>query len=84
MSLEGDGEEVITQVLFRYNLLVVLLCVTMNRPYQFYSFVPLVSFWYLMVFVTMWLPPRVHASRINDSSAFFHFVSLHHCLQAVR
>ena len=55
-------------MLLRYNVLVVLLCVTMNRPYQFYSFVPLVSCWYLTVAVTMWLPPRVHRATIDEGS----------------
>ena len=35
------------QVLFRMNFLTFVLCLCMNRPYQFYYFVPLVSFWFL-------------------------------------
>lgn len=37
------------RVIFRLNFLTVVLCLTMNRPYQFYSFIPLVSFWYTLV-----------------------------------
>ena len=48
------------QVLFRLNFLVVLLCLTMNRPYQFYYFVPLVSFWFLVVYAVLGVWPRAH------------------------
>lgn len=37
------------RVIFRLNFLTVVLCLTMNRPYQFYSFIPLVTFWYTLV-----------------------------------
>ena len=46
---KGTGGSVtkFLQVLFRMNFLTFALCLCMNRPYQFYYFVPLVSFWYL-------------------------------------
>ncbi|XP_059174219.1 N-acetylneuraminate 9-O-acetyltransferase-like isoform X2 [Physella acuta] len=46
-------------VLFRINFLVVTLCFVMNRPYQFYYFVPLVSFWFLVIYLVMAIPPHV-------------------------
>ncbi|KAH9498330.1 N-acetylneuraminate 9-O-acetyltransferase [Bulinus truncatus] len=49
------------EVLFRMNILVVTLCFVMNRPYQFYYFVPLVSFWYLVIYLVMTIPPHVTA-----------------------
>ena len=50
------------QVLFRVNFLVVLLCLTMNRPYQFYYFVPLVLFWFLVVYAVLGVWPRVNTN----------------------
>ncbi|KAH9498334.1 N-acetylneuraminate 9-O-acetyltransferase [Bulinus truncatus] len=50
-----------SKVLFRMNILVVTLCFVMNRPYQFYYFVPLVSFWYLVIYLVMTIPPHVTA-----------------------
>jgi hypothetical protein len=35
------------QVLYRTNFLTIVLCLCINRPYQFYYFALLVSFWYL-------------------------------------
>ena len=53
--------------MFRLNFLTVLLCLVMNRPYQFYYFVPLVSFWYSILYVTLVLPPVLLAPRANNS-----------------
>lgn len=47
------------RVIFRLNFLTVVLCLTMNRPYQFYSFIPLVSFWYTLMFSIFALPPHI-------------------------
>ncbi|ELU01043.1 hypothetical protein CAPTEDRAFT_167181 [Capitella teleta] len=49
-------------VMFRMNFLVIVLCFVMNRPYQFYYFVPLVSFWFLVIYSTMAMWPRVSAA----------------------
>jgi len=55
------------QVMFRFNFLVVMLCLVMNRPYQFYYFVPLVSFWFTVVYVALALPPRLPSFHSADS-----------------
>ena len=53
------------KVMFRLNLLVICLCLSMNRPYQFYYFVPLVSFWYMVIYITMNTIPRVNARTVE-------------------
>ena len=47
----------LSQVLFKMNFLTFVLCICMNRPYQFYYFVPLVSFWYLVFYSILTFPP---------------------------
>lgn len=54
------------QVMFRLNFLTVSLCLCMNRPYQFYHFVPLVSFWFLVIYFLAWLPPRIYSGNLNE------------------
>ena len=41
------------------NFLTVVLCLAMNRPYQEYYFVPLISFWFSMQYLLMAIPPVV-------------------------
>ncbi|KDR17548.1 CAS1 domain-containing protein 1, partial [Zootermopsis nevadensis] len=55
------------QVLFRLNFMTVTLCLCMNRPYQFYYFVPLISFWFLMVYLVLALPPQVTAASSESN-----------------
>ncbi|OAD62072.1 CAS1 domain-containing protein 1 [Eufriesea mexicana] len=54
------------RVMFRLNFLTVSLCLCMNRPYQFYHFVPLVSFWFLVIYFLAWLPPRIYSGSLNE------------------
>ncbi|EGD72452.1 hypothetical protein PTSG_11589 [Salpingoeca rosetta] len=44
----------ITMVVLRVNIFTLFLSMTMNRTYQFYYFVPLSTFWFLMVCLVMW------------------------------
>ena len=58
------------QVLFRLNFLTVMLCIVMNRPYQFYYFVPLCTFWYLVLYLAMAMWPRAYiVATANTSKA---------------
>ena len=56
--------------MLRMNLLTVLLCYTMNRPYQFYYFMPLISFFYVLVYLTHVAWPQVDASKAKGSNPF--------------
>uniref|UniRef100_T1KKL8 Cas1p 10 TM acyl transferase domain-containing protein n=1 Tax=Tetranychus urticae TaxID=32264 RepID=T1KKL8_TETUR len=50
------------KVLFRLNILVIFLCLVMSRPYQFYYFVPLITFWFITIYATMSSFPQVTSS----------------------
>ena len=63
------------QVLFRMNLMTVVICLFMNHPYQSYYFLSLVSFWYLFVYIVLAIPPKVSAAICDANSRR---LSLHH------
>lgn len=64
--LKGDyGLYRVAQVLFRLNFLVVVLCIVMDRPYQFYYFVPLVTFWFMVIYAFMALWPQITQKKAN-------------------
>ncbi|XP_077405087.1 N-acetylneuraminate (7)9-O-acetyltransferase isoform X1 [Vanacampus margaritifer] len=66
--LKGDfGLYRVCQVLFRLNFLVLVLCVVMDRPYQFYYFVPLVTFWFVVIYGMMAMWPQILQKRANAS-----------------
>ena len=58
------------QVITRMNILVAVLCLIMGRPYQFYYFVPLVTFWFVVVYAVMALWPRVTGARVKGEYDF--------------
>ncbi|XP_061411002.1 N-acetylneuraminate 9-O-acetyltransferase-like [Lethenteron reissneri] len=60
----------VCQVMFRMNFLTVLLCLVMDHHYQFYYFVPLVSFWFLVMYGTLAVPPRITA-KDGESSVYW-------------
>ncbi|XP_042362281.1 N-acetylneuraminate 9-O-acetyltransferase [Plectropomus leopardus] len=71
--LKGDfGLYRVCQVLFRLNFLVVVLCVVMDRPYQFYYFVPLVTFWFVVIYATLAMWPQILQKKANNSG-LWHF-----------
>uniref|UniRef100_A0A3P9K2D5 N-acetylneuraminate (7)9-O-acetyltransferase n=1 Tax=Oryzias latipes TaxID=8090 RepID=A0A3P9K2D5_ORYLA len=66
--LKGDfGLNRVCQVLFRLNFLVLVLCVVMDRPYQFYYFVPLVTFWFVIIYGTMAVWPQILQKKANSN-----------------
>ncbi|XP_034560029.1 N-acetylneuraminate 9-O-acetyltransferase isoform X2 [Notolabrus celidotus] len=66
--LKGDfGLYRVCQVLFRLNFLVLVLCVVMDRPYQFYYFVPLVTFWFVVIYSTLAMWPQILQKKANNS-----------------
>lgn len=63
------------RTLFQLNFMTVTLCLCMNRPYQFYYFIPLMSFWYMMAFTVLALPPLITAqSTENNVIQYFYLV----------
>ncbi|KAG9279797.1 N-acetylneuraminate 9-O-acetyltransferase [Astyanax mexicanus] len=74
--LKGDfGLYRVCQVLFRLNFLVVVLCLVMDRPYQFYYFVPLVTFWFVVIYAIMAMWPQILQMQANGSG-FWHLALL--------
>ncbi|KAL3275434.1 hypothetical protein HHI36_020195 [Cryptolaemus montrouzieri] len=55
------------RMMFQLNFMTVLLCLCMNRPYQFYYFVPLLSFWYMMIYCFFALPPHITAASSESN-----------------
>lgn len=59
------------QVLFRLNFLVLVLCMVMDRPYQFYYFVPLVTFWFVVIYGMLALWPQILQKKANSRCQLF-------------
>ena len=56
------------QVLFRLNFLTVMLCIVMDRSYQFYYYVPLCTFWFLVLYLSMAAWPRAYESQQKNNT----------------
>nr|XP_038029720.1 N-acetylneuraminate 9-O-acetyltransferase isoform X5 [Anas platyrhynchos] len=71
--IKGDfGVYRVCQVLFRLNFLVVVLCIVMDRPYQFYYFVPLVTVWFMIIYATLATWPQIVQKKANGN-CLWHF-----------
>lgn len=72
------------QILFRLNFMTIVLCLCMNRPYQFYYFVPLISFWYVIIYLVLALPPQITSASVeNNPYKYFYLVLKIVCLLIV-
>ncbi|XP_041374729.1 N-acetylneuraminate 9-O-acetyltransferase-like [Gigantopelta aegis] len=72
--MRKNGLRRVLEVLFRLNLLVIVLCFVMNRPYQFYYFVPLVSFWFIVCYVTMAMWPHVTQPSVESNTRHYFYM----------
>ena len=52
------------------NILVAVLCLAMGRPYQFYYFVPLITFWFVLINAVLAAWPKVTAAVVKGNSKF--------------
>lgn len=57
-------------------MLTVILCVCMNRPYQFYYYVPLVSFWFTILYLLLICPPRITAASTEIRKVQYFYIIL--------
>lgn len=64
------------EVLFRLNFLAIILCFTMNRMYQFYTFVPLVTFSYICCYVLMVVYPRLSARSAKENGYHYFYMMI--------
>ncbi|KAF8140329.1 10 TM acyl transferase domain found in Cas1p-domain-containing protein [Boletus edulis] len=63
---KGDfGYLRIFRILVRLNLLTLTLAYTMNTGYLSYYFAPLVSMWFLVIYLTLWI-----GSQLNENTPF--------------
>lgn len=71
-------------MMFRINFMTIVLCFAMNRPYQFYFFAPLVSFWFAVTYLTFTFPPKITAQTVdNNSYQYLYLVVKFVCLLCV-
>lgn len=55
------------QMLFKYNFLTITLCLLMNRHYQSYYYPPLLSFYFILMYVVLGcIPPRISAASVKE------------------
>lgn len=53
------------------NILVAVLCLAMGRPYQFYYFVPLITFWFVLIYAVLAAWPKVTAAVVKENKKLY-------------
>ena len=48
------------------NFLTIVLCIAMNKAYQAYYFVPLITFWYSLQYAVTAIPPVVRGNNFLE------------------
>eukprot|EP00794_Sanderia_malayensis_P017222 gene17222-18943_t len=66
----------VCQVLAKLNIVCVAVCLFMDRPYQFYYFTPILSIWFMFLYVMMIFPPRLTATYVTDNFKNYSWVML--------
>ncbi|XP_071822424.1 N-acetylneuraminate (7)9-O-acetyltransferase-like isoform X2 [Apostichopus japonicus] len=61
-------------VVFRYNFFVFFLCLVMDRQYQLYYFVPLITFWYFVIYITMAMIPRATKAKAEEDNKYYYIM----------
>ena len=59
------------------NFLTIVLCLSMNRQYQEYYFVPLISFWFSVQYLLITIPPVVSRKTTEWSTESKQCLVLH-------
>lgn len=59
------------QVILRLNLFVICLCLSMNRSYQHYYFIPLVTFWFTIIYLVMRIKPIKSPNQPTPTDHFW-------------
>ncbi|PIK37894.1 putative CAS1 domain-containing protein 1 [Apostichopus japonicus] len=73
-SKEKFGLLRVCEVVFRYNFFVFFLCLVMDRQYQLYYFVPLITFWYFVIYITMAMIPRATKAKAEEDNKYYYIM----------
>ncbi|RNA44489.1 CAS1 domain-containing 1 [Brachionus plicatilis] len=58
------------------NFLPIMLCFAMNRMYQFYEFIPVITFWFIVAYLVMVIYPRVSENTAKENCDHYIYMLL--------